>query len=128
LKRPAPEIDADRFKGPVQFVVWGQILGNIEAIEDLRNFVMDHGLPATEFALFGVKCPYCGKSDQIRKLETPEELRHVVDAEALASYSGFLQKNNHVETSIGVCGFCRNCLTLTQGGRAEPLLKDDSGL
>jgi len=96
-------------------------LASIEVIEDLRNFVMEHGLPATEIALFGVKCPYCGKSDQIRKLEPPEDLQHVVDAEALAAYFDFLKKNNHLDTSIGVCRFCRNCLTLAKSGRAEPL-------
>jgi len=103
-------------------------LASIEVIEDLRNFVMEHDLPATEIALFGVKCPYCGKSDQIRKLEPPEDLHRVVDAKALAAYSAFLTQNNHVGTSIGVCRFCRNCLTLTKSGRAEPLLEYNSGL
>jgi hypothetical protein len=103
-------------------------LASIEVIEDLRNFVMEHDLPATEIALFGVKCPYCGKSDQIRKLEAPNDLRHVVDAEALAAYSAFLKKNNHNDISIGVCRFCRNCLSLTKSGRAEPLLEYNSGL
>ncbi|MCF8128070.1 MAG: hypothetical protein K9N10_06120 [Deltaproteobacteria bacterium] len=93
----------------------------IEVIEDLRNFVMEQDLPATEITLFGVKCPYCGKSDQIRKLEPPDDLQHVVDAEALAAYSDFLNKNNHLDKSIGVCRFCRNCLMLAKSGRAEPL-------
>ncbi len=99
-------------------------MSGIESTEDLRNFVIDHNLPATEIALFGVKCPYCGKSDQIRKLESPDELTDTIDGEALAAYKAFFNEINSPDPSIGVCRFCRNCLLLTGKGRAEPLSKD----
>lgn len=40
-----------------------------ESVQKLRQFVIDHGLPKTDMALFGIKCLYCGKSDRIRQLE-----------------------------------------------------------
>ena len=45
-----------------------------EAAEVLKTFVLTHGLPKTDMALFGIKCPYCGKSDRIRELEEPDAL------------------------------------------------------
>ena len=42
------------------------ILETNEATEVLKTFVLTHGLPKTDMALFGIKCPYCGKSDRIR--------------------------------------------------------------
>ena len=67
-------------------------MSSIETMEDLRQFVMEHGLPATEMTLFGVKCPYCGKSDQIKKLESPDDLTDVIETDALAAYSSFFKK------------------------------------
>ena len=96
-------------------------MNTIKTNEDLRNFVMEHGLPATEIGLFGIKCPYCGKSDQIRKLEPPDDLRDLVDERALSAYSAFLEAVMPPDRSIGVCRFCRNCLMLNGNGRAEPL-------
>ncbi len=92
-----------------------------QTIEDFRTFIMEHGLPDTEIALFGVKCPYCGKSDRIKKLDPPGDLGQVLDEEALTVYEAFFQEMGDPDTSMGVCGFCRNCLTLKGGGRAEPL-------
>jgi hypothetical protein len=82
---------------------------------------MEHGLPATEIGLFGVKCPYCGKSDQIRKLESPDDLKDLVEEKELAAYSAFLKVILPPDRSIGVCRFCRNCLILNGNGQAEPL-------
>ncbi|MCG6879106.1 MAG: hypothetical protein LJE96_08185 [Deltaproteobacteria bacterium] len=94
---------------------------SIRTNEDLRNFVMEHGLPATEIGLFGVKCPYCGKSDQIRKLESPDDLKDLVEEKELAAYSAFLKVILPPDRSIGVCRFCRNCLILNGNGQAEPI-------
>ena len=47
---------------------------NWEDIEHYRNLIRDLGLPKREFALFGIRCPYCGKSDRINPLEKPEAL------------------------------------------------------
>jgi len=96
-------------------------LHSIKTNEDLRNFVMENDLPATEIGLFGVKCPYCGKSDQIRKLESPDDLKGVVDEKELAAYSAFLKLILPPDRSIGVCRFCRNCLKLNGNGQAEPI-------
>lgn len=82
---------------------------------------MEHALPATEIGLFGVKCPYCGKSDQIRKLEPPDDLKNLVEEKKLAAYSAFLKAIQHPVPSIGVCRFCRNCLILNGNGQAEPI-------
>jgi hypothetical protein len=43
-----------------------------EIVQKFQQFVVDHGLPKTDMALFGIKCPYCGKSDRIRQLEDPD--------------------------------------------------------
>jgi len=99
-------------------------LGIMNTTEDFRHFVMEHGLPITEMTLFGIKCPYCGKSDQIRKLESPDDLDHVIEPDVLAAYSAFFKKLQQPETSIGVCRFCRNCLSLTNAGQAMPLLEE----
>ncbi len=96
----------------------------IETIEDLRQFVMEYGLPATEMTLFGVKCPYCGKSDQIKKLESPDDLTDVIETDALAAYSSFLKKRQQLESAIGVCWFCRNCVSFTSAGQAMPPPED----
>lgn len=102
-------------------------MSRIETIEDFRNFVIDHNLPATEFALFGVKCPYCGKSDQIRKLESPDDLNGGIDKKALAAYAAFFKKIKSPNPKIGVCRFCRNCLLLLGNGQAEALPEDFAG-
>ena len=47
---------------------------NWEDIERYRNLIRDLGLPKRDLALFGIRCPYCGKSDRINPLEKPEEL------------------------------------------------------
>jgi hypothetical protein len=99
-------------------------LSSIETMEDLRQFVMEHGLPATEMTLFGVKCPYCGKSDQIKKLESPDDLTDVIETDALAAYSSFFKKKQQPESSIGVCWFCRNCVSFTNAGRVMPPPED----
>ena len=43
-------------------------------IEHYRQLIRDLGLPRQDFALFGLRCPYCGKSDRINRLEKPDEL------------------------------------------------------
>ncbi len=102
-------------------------MSTLKTNNDLRNFVMEHGLPVTEMTLFGIKCPYCGKSDQIRKLESPDDLDQVIETDALGAYSAYLKKLQQPETSIGVCRFCRNCLSLTKAGQAMPLPEEPAG-
>lgn len=45
-----------------------------EDIERYRQLIRDLGLPKKDFAFFGLRCPYCGKSDRINRLEEPGEL------------------------------------------------------
>jgi hypothetical protein len=95
-----------------------------EAVEKLQQFVMAHALPKTDMALFGIKCPYCGKSDRIRQLESPDELQEKMDPEEIKKYS---QLWNHLmddQGFLGVCKFCHNPLKLSGAdGKAEALYR-----
>jgi hypothetical protein len=88
-------------------------------IERLRQFVMEHGLPLTDMALFGVRCPYCGKSDRVRSLESPEELVNDLPDHDLETYQGLWQSLISGDVGLGVCKFCQNVLRLLDGNKAE---------
>ncbi len=95
---------------------------NNEAVQLLQQFILDHGLPKTDVALFGIKCPYCGKSDRIRQLESPEELHGKSDSEDVQKYSDFWVYFIRSNESLGVCKFCNNPLKIIdKSGNAEPL-------
>lgn len=94
-----------------------------EAVEKLRQFVIEYGLPKTEMALFGVKCPYCGKSDRIRRLENPNELRGEISSEDVKQYAKFWQSLTQSKRFLGVCKFCQNPLKISKEGRSEALYK-----
>lgn len=83
-----------------------------DLIEDLKAFVIDNNLPKTDMSLLGLRCPYCGKSDQIRQLETPQDLTPVVSPETIALYSDLWQQLDFGSPSLGVCKFCQNPLAL----------------
>jgi len=99
-------------------------LSDIKPIEDLQRFIIEHGLPATEMALFGVKCPYCGKSDRIRALDPPEDMTDVIGPDATGAYAALLEKLPTPASSIGVCQFCRNCSEINGSNQALPLALD----
>jgi hypothetical protein len=65
-----------------------------EAVEELKKFVLEHSLPKTEMALFGILCPYCGKSDRIRQLENPQALagRRIIGCLQILPESPFAQR------------------------------------
>ncbi len=92
-----------------------------EQIEKLRAFAINHGLPKTDMALYDVRCPYCGKSDRIRLLETPEELGETISTSELDSYEGFWRGIAESTGSLGVCKFCQHIVKLGENGQAEPL-------
>lgn len=93
-----------------------------EAIQILQQFILDNSLPKTDMALFGVKCPYCGKSDRIRQLENPEELHGKSDLEDIQRYSDLWAYFKQSNVSLGVCKFCHNPLKIyDKSGNAEPL-------
>jgi hypothetical protein len=100
------------------------ILNNNEAVERLKLFAICHGLPQTDMALFGIKCPYCGKSDRIRALERPDEIKNGIKPESLLEYSELWMSLTPGYGSLGVCKFCQNPLALIEGERrAEALYR-----
>jgi hypothetical protein len=95
-----------------------------DLIEELKAFVIDNDLPKTDMSLFGLGCPYCGKSDQIRQLETPQDLTHTLSPETIEIYSGLWQRVNPDAPSLGVCKFCQNPLALFLAkGHVETLIR-----
>jgi hypothetical protein len=46
----------------------------LKEIERFKQIILELGLPRQDYALFGLKCPYCGKSDRINPLESPEQM------------------------------------------------------
>jgi len=92
-----------------------------EALEELKKFVLEHGLPKTEMALFGILCPYCGKSDRIRQLEDPQALTGKIESENMAVYFTLWDQLARGGGSLGVCKFCQNLLLLQDKASAVPL-------
>ena len=92
-----------------------------EAVEELKSFVLEHGLPQTDMALFGIKCPYCGKSDRIRELEKPDALAERMDSKNRGIYFNLWTQLVRSNGSLGVCKFCQNLLLLQDKARAAPL-------
>jgi hypothetical protein len=95
----------------------------LETLMALRQFVTLHELPKTDFSLYGVRCPYCGKIDRIGRLESPEELRHSMETEAMANYETLWKIVIRTDRSLGVCRFCQNLLGLKDDMTAEPLVE-----
>ncbi len=76
------------------------------AVEQLKTLIITNGLPQTDMALFGIKCPYCGKSDRIHKLEPPDDLPKSVKAEVAVQYGVLWHQLNPGASLLGVCKFC----------------------
>jgi hypothetical protein len=97
-------------------------LNTREAVEELKKIVIGLGLPMTDMALFGIICPYCGKSDRIRQLETPEDLTGTIDSESLETYAWLWKQFVPAREILGVCKFCQNPLELfLKESKANPL-------
>ena len=92
-----------------------------EAVEELKTFVLTHGLPRTDMALFGIKCPYCGKSDRIRELEETDALTQKMNSKNMATYFNLWDQLAQSSGSLGVCKFCQNLLLLQDKASALPL-------
>jgi hypothetical protein len=92
-----------------------------EAAEVLKTFVLTHGLPKTDMALFGIKCPYCGKTDRIRELEEPDVLTRKMDSKNMAIYFNLWDQLARSNGALGVCKFCQNLLLLQDKAGALPL-------
>jgi hypothetical protein len=95
----------------------------IEAMMQINDFVIVHDLPRTDMAHLGIRCPYCGKSDRIRQLETPEELTGDLLNADLEHYKMLRRNLVKEDVTLGICKFCLNALRLDlDKGLAEPLL------
>ncbi|UCH20479.1 MAG: hypothetical protein JSU83_18335 [Deltaproteobacteria bacterium] len=91
------------------------------AVDELKRIIIEQGLPKTDMALYGILCPYCGKSDRIRKLESPGELQIQMNPRDLAIYRHFWDELLNPDTSLAVCKFCQNPLKLPNNGQAQPI-------
>lgn len=98
-----------------------QAMDRREAMALIKRLVIECELPRTDMALFGILCPYCGKTDRIRQLEPPSNLEGVLaeaDLEVYKSVWNILVLNGE---DLGVCRFCFNPLRLNlDQGLAEP--------
>jgi len=93
-----------------------------EAVEELKSLIIEHDLPQTDMAIFGVTCPYCGKSDRIRRLEPPEDLDGAIDSTKREKYTVLWQRLNPSAARLGICKFCLNPLELNlREGTAKAL-------
>ena len=92
-----------------------------EAVEKLKTLVLTNGLPKTDMALFGIKCPYCGKSDRIRELEEPDALNEKMDSKQMAIYFSLWEQLTRSNGSLAVCKFCQNLLLLQDKANAAPI-------
>jgi hypothetical protein len=91
------------------------------AAEELKTFVLTHDLPRTDIALYGIKCPYCGKSDRIRQLEEPDALSEKMDSKQMAIYFDLWGRLTRSNGALAVCKFCQNLLLLQDKASALPL-------
>jgi len=97
-------------------------MDKLEAMIGLQIFVMEHDLPKIEMALLGIRCPYCGKSDRIRQLETPEDLNGDLAKPDLERYLHLWHSLAETDVVLGMCKFCLNPLRLDlDESRAERL-------
>ncbi len=79
-----------------------------QATEAIKRLIIECELPRTEMALFGVLCPYCGKTDRIRRLDPPSDLEGVLRA---ADFNVYKELWHLLVANGGELGFCRFCLT-----------------
>jgi len=94
----------------------------IADIEKLQRIVFEAGLPRQDRALYGLKCPYCGKSDRIRELEPAQALEGALDLSVLSVYKEILCRLALPGSELGVCKFCQSPLRIpSAGAQAVPL-------
>lgn len=87
------------------------------SVEKLAKLLLELDLPRGDSVLFGVLCPYCGKTDRIRLLESPEELEGELAQEQLATYKAIWVKMGP-KSPLAVCKFCGNLLLLNNDLKA----------
>jgi len=95
-----------------------------ESVRMLQQLIINNGLPKRDLALFGIKCLYCGKSDRIRQLESPDELQGEMDLPDYKTYTDLWENLAISGSSLGICKFCQNLLRLyVEEGEAEALFE-----
>lgn len=97
-------------------------INHLERVSALKQLVIRHGLPREDYALFGIKCPYCGKMDRICLLEPPEKLTPAMGPEDTLSYKECWNTVSLPDNSLGVCKFCHNLLKMDETMKAAPLV------
>jgi len=98
---------------------------NHGVVEQLKFFIIKKDLPETDFALFNVKCPYCGKSDRIRQLEPPDSLNSKFNPQDLNASIEIWHNLARSGESLGFCKFCETPLKLINNRSAEPLFQGE---
>ena len=96
-------------------------INRLEGVLALKQLVIRLGLPRGDYALFGVKCSYCGKMDRVCRLCPPGELKQNLDAEDTLAYAERWNTVSAPDYSLGVCKFCHNLLKLDDTMKAVPL-------
>jgi hypothetical protein len=99
-------------------------LPTTEALEALKQFVTLHDLPQTDMSLYGVRCPYCGKSDRIQPLEPPDEAPGHLTHEDRVRYARLWRQVASPDLRLGLCKFCLIPLQLTDTGGASALVDE----
>ncbi len=95
---------------------------NCEAIEKLKLLIIENELPRKDRAFFGIKCPYCGKSDRIHRLEAPQALGPMLDSAQSRQYAALWKQLDSFQVGLAVCKFCLNPLALdAKAKKANPL-------
>jgi hypothetical protein len=95
----------------------------IDDIEKFQKILIEAGLPRTDRAIYGQKCPYCGKSDRIRELEAPQALEGAIGSSAMSIYKDIWRRVEMPGSVLGVCKFCQNPLRIPfAGAQAMPLI------
>lgn len=92
-------------------------------VKKLAKLLFELDLPRGDFVLFGVLCPYCGKTDRIRLLEAPEDLEGELAEEQLAAYKSAWE-GMRPQGPLAICKFCVNLLSLDEELKvAAPLVE-----
>ena len=98
---------------------------NHEAVDQLARLILTHDLPESDITLYNIRCPYCGKPDRMRELESPGDLNSRLGPRDLAVYSEIWQQFTRADESLGVCKFCNHPVKLTGGHSAQALLQEE---
>ncbi len=77
-------------------------------LERLKEILLIYELPRQDLALFGVLCPLCGKTDRIRQVELPHQVKeyHDIPRDVAEFYTYIYSACINNEQVMAVCKFC----------------------